>query len=336
MKAIVFSAKNAAPELLDLPSPARKPGEVRIALQAASLNHRDLWIHKGLYAGIKHPLTPGSDGFGTILESEDPQEVGASVLINPAFGWGDSEAAQGSDFTILGLPRQGTWAEEIVVPSGQVHYLGADFSATEAAALPLAGLTAYRALFSRARLLAGEKILITGIGGGVALFGLQMAVAAGAEVAVTSTSKDKLARALKMGAAAAFDGRDEQWTGQLLDQFGAPSVILDSVGGENYSSLVEVAAPGARLVNYGATTGTPSGLDLRKVFWKQLNLLGSTMGSPTDFASMVAFLAEHEIRPVVDRVFPLAEAGEALAYMDDSAQFGKIVLQISEGESSPS
>ena len=196
-----------------------------------------------------------------------------------------------------------------------------------AAALPLAGLTAWRALFTRAHLKAGERVLVTGVGGGAALFALQFAVAAGASVFVTSSSAEKISRAQALGAQGGVNYRDADWSEQLLKLAGgAFDVIVDSAGGEGFASLIDLTKPGGRIAFFGATTGNPKGLDVRKCFFRQINLLGTTMGSPADFAGMTALVAEKKITPVVDKVFPLAQADAALRYMEASAQFGKIVL----------
>jgi len=308
--------------------PVLEPGSVRIAIRTAALNHRDVWLSKGLYPGVTFPVVPGSDGYGEVIETAPGAEswAGREVVINPSFGWGDREEAQGDGFTILGMPRQGTFAERVVVPVSQIAPKPRHLDAAEAGALPLAGLTAWRALFSRARVRAGERVLVTGIGGGVALFALQFAVAAGARVAVTSGSAAKLERAKALGAAVGFNYRDPDWPSRAVEEFGRFDVAVDGGAGENLVALIDAAAPGARIVNYGATGGNPSSFPMRKLFWNQLSLLGSTMGSPADFAAMTEFVARHGIRPVIDSVRPMADGAAAFARMDAGDQFGKLVL----------
>ncbi|HEY8932627.1 MAG TPA: zinc-binding dehydrogenase, partial [Rariglobus sp.] len=250
------------------------------------------------------------------------------VIINPSFNWGARAAAQADEFTILGLPRDGTLTEAITVPAVQLAAKPAHLSWSEAAALPLAGLTAYRALFSRASLKPGEKVLISGIGGGVALFALQFAVAHDAQVYVTSGSDEKINRAIILGAAGGFNYTHPGWAktaahghaGHLFD------LIVDSAGGEGFESLIDLAAPGGRVVFYGATRGNPPVLPMRKVFWRQLSLLGTTMGNETDWAAMVDFVAKHGIKPVISDTFSLAQAREAFELMERGGQFGKIVV----------
>lgn len=316
--------------VVDLPDPTPGPGEAVVRLQAAALNHRDLWIKLGQYAGLKFPCTPGSDGAG-VVESVgagvDGSWIGADVVINPSLGWGAHESAQGPEFSILGLPRAGTLAERVVVPAIQLAAKPDHLSWEEAAALPLAGLTAYRALFSRAHLKAGEKILITGIGGGVALFALQFSTANGAEPYVTSSSEEKLQRAGGLGSRGGFNYLKPDWKAEAL-KAGPFEVIIDSAGGEGFDALLDVAAPGGRLAFFGATRGNPPVLPLRKVFWRQLSLLGTTMGSPADWAAMNAYVALHRIRPVISEVFPLAEVSAAFSLMERGGQFGKIVIRM--------
>jgi NADPH:quinone reductase-like Zn-dependent oxidoreductase len=213
------------------------------------------------------------------------------------------------------------------VPASQLTAKPAHLTWEEAAALPLAGLTAYRALFSRAKLQRGERVLISGIGGGVALFARQYAVAAGAEVWVTSSSREKIDRAVKLGAKGGFNYRDEDWATAAIKNPGQFDIVVDSAGGEGFGKLIDVSASGGRVVFYGATRGDAA-LPMRKIFWRQLSLLGTTMGSPSDWAAMTDFVAKHQVRPVVSAAFPLARAGEAFALMERSGQFGKIVIQI--------
>jgi zinc-binding alcohol dehydrogenase/oxidoreductase len=207
----------------------------------------------------------------------------------------------------------------------------AHLSFEEAAALPLAGVTAYRAVMTRARLMAGEKVLITGVGGGVALFALQFAVAAGAEVVGTSGKVEKLDKAMAMGAMAGANYRESGWVERLKSLAGAFDLIVDGTAGDGLNDLLELAAPGGRVVLYGATNGNPAQVVARRIFWKQLNILGSTMGSPEDFESMVKVVTRHGLRPVVDRVFGLEHGEAAFRWMDEGKQFGKIVVRTRRG-----
>jgi NADPH:quinone reductase-like Zn-dependent oxidoreductase len=330
MRAIQLTAIN---ELSVAEVPASQPirGEALVRLKAAALNHRDVWIKQGQYAGITYPVLPGSDGAG-VVESVgpggDPQWIGREVVINPSFGWGDNEHAQREHFSILGLPRAGTLAELIAVPVAQLTGKPSHLDWPEAAALPLAGLTAYRAVFSRAQLKPGEKILISGIGSGVALFALQFAIAQGAEVFVTSSSDDKIARAIALGAKGGFNYTQSGWAKAATEAGHAFDVIVDSAGGDGFEALIDLAAPSGRIVFFGATRGNPPVLPMRKIFWRQLSLLGTTMGSPADWAAMVELVGRHKIKPVVSEVFPFARSAEAFELMERGGQFGKIVISL--------
>ncbi len=332
MKALVLEAVNEPLQLKDVPDPTPGPGEAVVALEAAALNHRDLWIQKGKYAGLKFPITPGSDGCGRVEavgEGVDAAWTGKEVIINPGLDWGDRPEVQGDHFRILGLPDDGTFAEKVLVPASALVAKPAHLDARRAAALPLAGLTGYRALFVRGALRPGERVLVNGVGGGVALYALQFAVAAGATVFVTSGSSDKLHRAMEFGASGGVNYKDENWAKQLKGEAGdCFDVIIDSAGGEGFGSLIDLANPGGRIVFFGATCGNPPGFDMRKVFWKQLSILGTTMGSPEDFAAMVRLVEEKQIQPLAEHVFPLAEGNAALQAMENAEQFGKIVLTI--------
>jgi zinc-binding alcohol dehydrogenase/oxidoreductase len=331
MRAVQITGVNEL-TVSELPSPSAAPGEVVVSIRAASLNHRDLWIKLGQYAGLKYPSIPGSDGAGVVTavgSGVDPSWMGREAIINPGFDWGTNERAQGPQFSILGLPRAGTLAEQIAVPVGQLAEKPTKMSWEEAAALPLAGLTAWRALVSKAQVRPKERVLITGIGGGVALFALQFAVAHGAEVWVTSSANDKIERAILLGAKGGANYTEKDWPARLAKEAGGFDVVIDSAGGAGFESLIELAAPGGRVVFFGATRGNPPVLPMRKVFWRQISLLGTTMGSPADWEAMRSFLARHHVKPVVSDVMPLERASEAFALMEQGGQFGKIVIRVS-------
>ena len=331
MQALTFTAVNEI-TFTTAPEPQPAAGEAVVAIRAAALNHRDVWIKTGQYAGLKWPCQPGSDGAGVVMavgDGVDAAWIGREVVINPSFDWGSDEQTQGPNFTILGLPRAGTLAEKISVPVAQLSEKPAHLSWEEAAALPLAGLTAYRALFARARLRAGERVLVTGIGSGVAWFALQFAVLCGADVWVTSSSAEKIAKAIALGAKGGFHYTRVGWAEEATKIAGMFDVIVDSAGGAGFGDLIDLAAPGGRIVFFGGTRGNGPALPLRKIFWRQLSLLGTTMGSPADWSAMLEFVALHRVRPVVSEVFPLARAGEAFALMERGGQCGKIVVRIS-------
>ncbi len=333
MRAIVLR-EIGGPENLKLetvPDPVAGPGEVVVKVQAAALNHRDVWIRKGQYAGIKLPIILGSDGAGEVASvgsDVDSSWIGKAVIINPGLDWGDDPRCFGPQFRILGLPDNGTLAEYVKVPAANIHAMPAGWSWSEAAALPLAALTAYRAVVSRARVQAGETVLVTGIGGGVSLFALQIARSLGVKVFVTSSSDDKLAKAKTLGTSGGLNYKSDAWVKEMMALSGGVDVVIDSAGGATINSAIELCKPGGRIVTYGATTGLTPQLDVRRLFWKQLNFLGSTMGSPAEFAAMLELYRTSGMKPVVDRVYPLAEAADAQRRMEEAGQFGKIVLKV--------
>jgi len=314
----------------EVADPVPAAGEAAIELRAAALNHRDVWIKLGQYAGLRYPCVPGSDGAGVVASvgpGADPSWVGREVIINPGFNWGGSEGAQGPEFTILGLPRPGTLAERVAVPVEQLAPKPAHLTWEEAAALPLAGLTGWRALKSRARMARGERVLVTGIGGGVALIALQIAVASGNDAWVTSSSDGKIARAVAMGARGGFRYDRAGWAADAARAPGPFDVIVDSAGGPGFGNLIDLAAPAGRIVFFGATRGSVPEVALRKVFWRQISLLGTTMGSPADWSAMTAFVEGHRLKPVISDVYPLDRGPEAFELMERGGQFGKIVLR---------
>ncbi|MEO1411572.1 MAG: zinc-binding dehydrogenase [Bacteroidota bacterium] len=320
MQALGVLAADQGVQLHEAPEPQVGEGEVMVDIAAAALNHRDVWITKGQYPGIAFPTILGSDGAGRIGDRE--------VIINPSFDWGDNPAVQGADYNILGLPRNGCFAERVAVPAEQVYDKPEHLTMAQAAALPLAGLTAYRALFTRAQVRAGERVLISGVGGGVALFACQFALAIGAEVFVTSSSEEKIARAVELGAQGGANYRTEDWAKAFGKQTGGFDVIIDSAGGEGFKNLVRLCRPGGRIAFYGGTRGKFPALSPQILFWKQISILGSTMGNATEFAAMVDLVRDKQIVPVVDREFALAEGPAAFDRMDQGLQFGKIVLTI--------
>jgi NADPH:quinone reductase-like Zn-dependent oxidoreductase len=333
MKAIVLREFGPVDNfrLEEVPDPSPKAGEVVVRLRAAALNHRDLWISRNKYPNISLPALLGSDGAGQVSgmgEGVEGLRIGQDVVINPSLDWGSDDRVQGDRFRILGMPDQGTFAELIAVPAENVVAKPAGLSFEQAAAIPLAGLTAYRAVVTKARVRSGETVLVTGIGAGTATLAMQFSLALGARVFVTSGSEAKLEEARKLGAKGGVDYKDPEWPTRLRELAGPPDVVIDSAGGEGFAHAVELLRPGGRLVTFGATTGPVPSLNVFHLFWKQLQLLGTTMGTAAEFSAMLELVEDRGIRPVVDRTFPLAEAPEALRRMEQAGQFGKIVLKI--------
>ncbi|TXB66570.1 quinone oxidoreductase family protein [Phaeodactylibacter luteus] len=320
MKAYVLEKKGQPPRWSDFELPAPKAGEHTVNIKAAALNHRDVFITQGLYPGIKAPSILGADGAGLAGQRE--------VVINPNVGWGSSLAHQEPSYRVLGMPDHGTMSEQIILPEDRLEDKPAHLSWEEAAALPLGGLTAYRALFTRGGCAAGQKVLISGIGGGVALFALQFALACGAEAYVTSGSPEKLEKARAMGAVGGASYKEDDWHKKLAGMAGGFDLIIDSAGGPGFAFFPKIANFGARIVTYGGTRGKVPDFSPQMIFWKQITIHGTSMGSDQEFRDMLAFVGKHQIRPVIDRVYPMHRANEAFQRMAEGAQFGKIVLSL--------
>lgn len=345
MRALCLTATGGPDHLalLDLPAPPPPgPDEVRIGVRAVALNHLDLWVAEGLPA-VPVPTFPhivGCDAAGVVLEcgtAVTHLAVGDRVVVNPGWGCGTCQACRAGDdvfcrrFGVLGEHRPGAAAEEIVLPARAVLPIRGSWSWAEAAAFPLATLTAWRMVTTRARVAPGETVLIWGIGGGVALAALQIARHLGARVAVTSGDPAKLERAAAYGAELGLDHRaTEDVAAALKHHWGhGADVIVDSVGTTTWPRSLRALRPGGRLVTCGATTGHDVALDLRRLFWFQWSLLGSTMGTPREFAEIVALGDAGALRPPVDTILPLADGAEGYRRLAEGRQFGKLVLEVS-------
>lgn len=341
MKAIYLPAIHQPVQYTDRPTPTAGTGEVLVQLKAAALNHRDVFIQQGLYPGIKLPVILGSDGAGIVAsvgQGVDPTWIGQPVLINCAMNWGENPNVYGPDFRILGMPDNGTFADFVAVDARYIHPKPAHLTFGQATALPLAGLTAWRALMSRARLNTAslatpERVLITGIGGGAALFAFQFAMATKCEVWVTSGSDEKLEKAKTLGAAGGVNYKNPDWHKLLMTQTGGGrsgyfDVIIDSAGGPGFARLIDAAAPGGRIAFYGGTAGNITDIVPAKAFFKQLTILGSTMGTEHEFKQMIDFVVENQIIPIIDSTFLLADTDQAMHRMDQGQGFGKITVNI--------
>jgi NADPH:quinone reductase-like Zn-dependent oxidoreductase len=304
-----------------VPDPEPKAGEAVVELKAAAVNRRDLLVRQGVYPFLL-PLIPGSDGAGI------RRDTGEEVVIMPALNWGPSEAAASEDFEILGGPRNGTYAQLVAIPAENLYPKPAQLSWEEAAAFPLAALTAYRALFARGRLTSDECVLVLGAGSGVSAFAVQLAAQVGARVLVTSSSQEKIDRAIGLGAADGFLYTEGDWAEAVREATGGRGVdlVLDSVG-STWPDSVRALARGGRVVVFGGTGGTEALLNVRPFYLQWLSLLGTTMGSPADFAALLRMLETARWRPVIDSVRPLAETEAAhTRLISDADKFGKLVL----------
>ena len=303
--------------------PRPRVGEVVVELKAAALNRRDLYVRNGRTGGAELPLVPGSDGAGI------RRDTGEEVVVFPSLGWGEREEHPGPGFRILGGPDWGTHAELITVPEENVFPKPRRFDWAEAAAFPLAGLTAYRALFTRAQLRAGETVIVLGAGSGVSTFAVQLAAQAGARALVTSSSMDKIEAAREFGADAGVLYTDDDWVVHLRELTGGvgADVVVDSVGSTWRDSLHALRG-GGRCVVFGSTGGSEVTLDAREFYFGQWTLLGTTMGSARDFADLLGMIEAGSWVPVIDSVRPLADGVAAYERLESPAHMGKLVLEI--------
>jgi len=293
---------------------------VIVELKAAAFNRRDYWITKGMYKGIdSFPIILGSDGCG--------EYQGKQVVLCPNINWGPGYFPS-KDYKILGLEHNGTFAQKVAISKKNIYPKPAHLTIEQAAALPLGGLTAFRALFSRAGLRAGEKVLISGVGGGVALIACQMAIAIGAQVYVSSGSEIKIQKAIELGARGGANYKNQDQMKKLASDIGGFDVVLDSAGGDGFQTLLKMCNTGARVSIYGGTAGNLNNISAPNLFFKQLSILGSTMGSDVEFKKMLEFVHHYNIIPVVDKQLSLENGQEGLNRLESGNQFGKIILNI--------
>ena len=304
-----------------VPDPQPGAGEALVELRAAGLNRRDLLVRTGVYP-FPLPLVPGSDGAGV------RRDTGEEVVVFPGLDWGDREDAPGPNFGILGGPRDGTYAELVALPVENLFPKPSGLSWAEAAAFPLAAVTAFRGLFTRGSLQDGETLLVLGAGSGVSTFAVSLAVQAGARVLVTSSSDEKIVRARALGADAGVNYATTPDWAPAVEALGPVDLVFDSVGSTWQQSL-DAVRPGGRVVVFGGTGGTEMTLQVRPFYFRQQSLHGTQLGSPRDFDGLLRMLDEATWKPVLDSVRPLAEAEAALDRLASGEHFGKLVLEIS-------
>jgi zinc-binding alcohol dehydrogenase/oxidoreductase len=330
MKALLLAGPGFI-ELKEVPQPSPAKGQALVRMKAVSLNRRDDWIREGKYPKIKFGVIMGSDGSGVVEAVGDDLDqpwVGQEVIINPNIDWGSDPEVQSNKYTILGMPIDGTFAEYVVVPIDRLHHKPFHLNFLQAAALPMGGLTAFRALFRKGELKAGQNILISGFGGGVAQFAFLFAQAVGAHVYVTSGSDDKLEKAMKLGARGAYNYKKDSTYPDLWKTKGGFDLVVDSAGGDQLNNFIKILRPKGKIVFYGATTGLPARLDLYRMFWNQLSLLGTTMGNDHEFSEMLSFVSKHQIKPLIDSIRPFSKIAESFPDITRPNKAGKIVFQV--------
>ena len=340
MKAAIFREHGGIDklEITEMPEPSAQAGEVLLRVRAAAMNHLDLWARRGM-PGIEIPLPHigGSDIAGEVVSSGSGVEgvaEGARVAVNPGLWDGTCEwclKGQHSlcvNYRIIGEHTNGGFAEYVAVPAANLVPVPDNFSFEQAAAVPLVFLTAWRALITQARLRAGESVLILGASGGAASAGIQIAKLAGAYVYAVTSSEEKGAQARELGADETIDRTQEDFSKQVfkLTNRRGVDVVLENTGEKTWEGSLRALARGGRLVTYGGTTGPNGRTNIPLLFWKQIQIIGSTMGTAREFATVMRLVWEGKLRPVVDRVLPLEQIKEAHEILEAGEQFGKIVI----------
>lgn len=318
MRAFIIEKGKSTPSLTNLETLPVSMDYVKTKVLASALNHRDIWITKGLYPGIKYGAVMGADA--CVLYD------GQNYIVNPSLKWGENPNFQSPVFEVLGVPTDGTFSEEIWVQKDGLIPQPKHLDVLQAAALPLAGLTAYRAMMVRGALKKGEKVLISGIGGGVALMALQIALSYGALVYVTSGDEGKIQKAIELGAKGGYLYSDVEWPKKITKDIGGVDVVIDGAGGRGLESFIKISNPGGRIVLYGGTNGQMDGINPQLIFWRQLSILGSTMGSNEDFEAFVNFVNTYELVPIVDSIYSFEQIPLGFQRMAEGKQFGKIVF----------
>ncbi|HLL83194.1 MAG TPA: zinc-binding dehydrogenase [Longimicrobium sp.] len=330
MKAAIFH-ENGGPDVVriqDVPRPTAGVGEVLVEVKAAALNHLDLWVRRGIPIETTMPHIGGSDVAGVIAE------VGERVVVNPSLWCGRCrECARGEEsmcatYRILGEHTNGGFAELVAVAADRAYVIPEGLSFEEAAALPISYQTAWRALLTRARLRPGDDVLVIGASGGTALAAVQIARLAGARVFAVTSGGENVRRLRELGAAFVYDRDREDWSKAVFRDTArrGVDVVVENVGAATWTGSIRALARGGRLVTYGATAGPVVEVDVRVLFWKQLEIIGTTMSSRSEFEAMLRAVVNGGLRPVIDTVMPLDQAREAHERLEAGGQFGKIIL----------
>ncbi|HET7231973.1 MAG TPA: alcohol dehydrogenase catalytic domain-containing protein [Longimicrobium sp.] len=340
MRAAIFH-EHGGPEVVrveDVPQPRPGPGEVLVQVKASAMNHLDLWVRRGLPIETTMPHIGGSDVAGVIAgvgEGVDAARVGERVVINPNLYDGTCEWCRRGEqpmcvnYRILGEHTNGGFAEYVTAAAAHACRLPDGYAFEDAAALPIAYMTAWRALHSRARLQPGEDVLVLGASGGTALAAVQIAVGIGARVFALTSGAGNVERLRSLGATFVYDrSANAEWAKAVLADTGkrGVDVVVESPGLATWKGSIRAMASGARLVTFGATTGPKVEIDIRALFWRQTSILGTTMASNAEFEQMLDAAFSGRLRPIIDSVMPLGDARKAHERMEAGQQFGKIVL----------
>lgn len=339
MRAAIFH-ENGGPEVVrieQVPRPDPGPGEVLVQVRAAAMNHLDLWVRRGIPIDTTMPHIGGSDVAGIVAEvgqGVDPARVGERVVLNPSLWCGRCrECARGEEslcvrYRILGEHTDGGFAEFVAAPALNAYVLPDEMAFEDAAALPISYGTAWRALVARARLQPGEDVLVLGASGGTAGAAVQIARLMGARVFAVTSGAENVERVRALGAHVVYDRAEEDFSRAVFRDTAkrGVDVVVENVGEPTWKGSLRALAPGGRLVTYGATAGPRAETDLRVLFWRQLQIIGTTMASRGEFEAMLRVALRGELRPVIDTVLPLDRAREAHERLETGSQFGKVVL----------
>jgi len=319
------------------PAPRRSPGEILIRMKAATVNRVDLYMRDS-GAGITHtlPQIMGVDGAGVVEEADSGVLIGRRVTLYPGIVCGDCDFCKRGDpvlcakMSLLGEHRDGTMAEFVCVPADNGLAVPDNLDFAQAAALGVNYLTAWRMLFTKAKLQRGETVLVFGVGGGVSLAALQIAKAAGARVLVTSRSAEKLSRATGLGADATVNAPPDGITKEVMDltQGRGVDVVIENIGGPIWNAALKCLVRGGRIVTCGATIGDQPPADLRRIFIRQLQIFGSTLGNPDEFSGLLEWCSDGRLLPSIDARYPLDQICAAFSHLESGAQLGKIAIDI--------
>lgn len=318
--------------LVNYSLPELNKDEAIVKIKFSSINHRDIWITQGLYGGIKLNCILGSDCSGIIVKPSKNSlnfEIGEEVIINPSLNWGVNNSHQiEKGYKILGMPDNGTFAEFVIINEKNIYRKPDYLSFEEASALPLAGMTAFRASMIKPIINSKTNVVITGIGGGVASMCLMFLKTKTDNIFVTSGDDSKIEKAIAIGAKGGVNYKNSDWINNLLDlTSGNINVIIDGTGGDVLNSLIDKISYGGQIVSYGATLGAINNFNMNKFFWKQLTFMGSTMSSDKEFKDMLDYCKYYKLKPVIDSVFNLNDYLNAFNKMAEGKQFGKIVMK---------
>lgn len=340
MRAAIFH-DHGGPEVVryeEVPTPRPGPGELLVRVHAAAFNHLDLWLRRGLPIETTMPHIGGSDISGVVASHGDGVEgpaLGTRVVVNPALWCAEcrecirGEHSMCARFRILGEHTDGGFAEYVAVPADHVYPLPDHVSFDDAACLPISYQTAWRALISRARLRPAEDVLVIGASGGTALAAVQVAKLAGARVFAVTSGAEKVQRLRDLGADVVYDRLEVDFQREIAAETRkrGVDVIVENVGAPTWEASVRSLAPGGRLVTYGATAGPKVEIDLRRLFWRQYEIIGTTMASRSEFEAMLRAAWRGGLHPIVYTVLPLARAADGHRILEAGEQFGKVVLR---------